>query len=519
MKIHTEELHKLSNPTVKAYIDMLENTESPPLFHAWALISAMSACLTRRCWFKMGSITIMPNQYIVLVGPAGVRKSSAVKFSRKILKDIPIRYSPSSTAGRMQGLISAMETEKRGQTQEDKEIAEAMAAAGGFNLGMDIGDVAPEDNLHILQRHAVYVSEGELVSFLGMKMDEFITFLGDMWDRSGEDHYEYSLKREKVKLDLPCLNILGGATPTHITGYLPAQAIGQGFTSRVIMVYADTAKRIPWPDEIEEAQYDQFRKILRNAFETFDGAFNYTPQARAAIIKIYDHKVDIDDVRFIHYAERRQTHVLKIAMALAALRMEMLVTEADVFDAHALLAMTETNMAESLGEYGLDKASLARARIKEALKHATEPLSIYRLVNIVGSDVPRVEVNKAAYQMAQDGMIIELNLNDPSGVIKTGYVWPSEGNVFKKHENVAVSYYLDGERRAQPDEKLHRKSAAEKATALLGATQAAPDTSGIELPAKAIEDVSEGLTLAAQGFKSIHEKLASIVAGNNRMRN
>lgn len=503
----TEALYKLSNPTLLEYLDMLKDTESPPLFHAWALISAASACMTRRCWFTSGSITTMPNQFIMLVGPAGVRKSTAIGFAKKLLKDIPVRYGPNSTAGRLQGLVAVMGGEHMKESEENKAIREAMDAAGGINFGVDEDELLdPFADLHVLQRRALYVAEGELVSFLGMRMDEFITFLGDIWDKTGEDSFTYSLKREQIRLDKPCLNMIGGITPMHIVTYLPPQAIGQGFTSRIIMVYADKAKRIPWPEDIPEEQYGVFRKILRFIFDTFDGPFNYTPEAKRRIIELYDYNVDIDDVRFLHYRQRRQAHMFKIAMALAALRMDMTITEADINDAHALLSLTENRMAESLGEYGLDKAALAKSRITIALRNATEPLSIHRLVTAVGSDVPRVEVNRAAYQMAQDGDIVEVNLNDPSGVIKIGYVWPSEDNAFKRHDNVAINYYLSDQNGEQPK----RRKSISTAVEALGERQKAPDTS--QLPDKAVDEIVQGLTLAAQGFATVSEKIAATVA-------
>lgn len=505
----TKAIMQLSNPVLKKYLDMLKDTESPPIFHAWALLSATSACMTRRCWFTAGSLTTMPNQFIMLVGPAGVRKSTALKFSKKILEGIPIRYSPNSTGGRLQGLVASMGGLHDSKvSEEDKAINEAMEAAGGLNFGIDQDELKdPLADLHILQRAAMYVAEGELVGFLGMKMDEFITFLGDMWDKAGEDHFEYTLKRESVKLHKPCLNIIGGITPAHIINFLPAQAIGQGFTSRVIMVYADQAKRIAWPEDIPDESFNMFRRILRHVFDTFDGAFNYTPGVRKVVEELYDYHVDIDDVRFIQYASRRQAHMFKVAMALAALRMEMTINEADIRDAHALLVATELRMAESLGEYGLDKAALAKVRITEALRHAPEPLSIQRLVIACGSDVPRPEINRAAYQMAQDGVIVEVRLNDPSGAVKTGYVWPSAMNPFKRHEDVAISYYLEGHESAAPKTK---RSKLQEAVNALSAPQQVPDTS--DLPETIVTELIGTTTLAAQGFNSVADKLKAIVA-------
>ena len=514
MDLTTETLHKLSNPVLTQYLQMLNATESPPIFHAWSLLSAASACMTRRCWFNLGAVAIYPNQYIMLVGPAGVRKSSAIRFSKKILQDIPIRWSPNSTAGRLQGLISVMGGENNRMSEEDKAFKEAMDAAGGMDIGgaveMDLAD--PFADLHALQRHAMYIAEGEIVSFLGMKMDEFITFLGDMWDKSGEESFTYSLKRESVTLSKPCLNMIGGITPMHITTYLPAQSIGQGFTSRVVMVYADKAKKIPWPEEIPDEEYMVFRKIMRHIFDTFDGPMSYTPEAKAAIIELYAHKIEIDDARFIHYAERRQAHMLKAAMALAALRLDMTITEADIRDAHALLVLTEKRMAESLGEYGMDKGSLAKARITSILRNAVEPLSVHRIVMNVGSDVPRTEINKALYQLTQDGVIIELRLCDPAGLQRNGYVWPSETNPFKKNDEVAVNYYMGEGQQPQGEKATKRKSAVERAVQSLAPKQQAPDTDA--LVGDVLRETVEATTLAAQGFASVTEKLAALVRIN-----
>lgn len=503
-------LERLSNPVVKRYVEMLSDTESPPIFHVWALLSATAACLTRRSWFTAGAVTTMPNMYVMLVGPAGVRKSTAVRFAKKILDGIPVRFSPNSTGGRLQGLMTAMSGGVPKLTEEDKAIKDAMEASGGLNLGVDVEDlVDPFADLHMLQRTSMYVAEGELVSFIGMKMDEFITFLGDMWDKAGEDHFEYTLKKETVKLEKPCLNIIGGITPAHIINYLPAQAIGQGFTSRVIMVYADQAKRIAWPEEIPDESFNFFRKIMRHIFDTFDGAFNYTPGVRKVVEELYEYRVDIDDVRFIQYASRRQAHMFKVAMALAALRMDMTINEADIRDAHALLVATELRMAESLGEYGLDKSALAKVRISEALRNAPEPLSIHRLAMSCGSDVPRVEINRAVYQMVQDNIIIEVRLNDPNGVIKTGYVWPSSVNPFKRHEDVAITYFLE---EGVPDIPA-RKSKLRAAVDALSAPQVEPDTSNIE--EVVARELMTATSLAAQGFGTVADKLAAIINKRN----
>lgn len=498
-----ETLAKLSNPTVEAYLDLMRDTETPPIFHAWSLISAASSCLTRRRCFKMGPITIYPNQFVLLVGAPGVRKTEGVKFIRKMLDDVHgLRFSPNNTAGRLQGLLAAMSGKRPAEADADDAIAEAMSG-----LKLDLGpDLADEelDQTHVLNRHAIYVAEGELVSFIGRNMDEFINFLGDIWDN--KDEYSYQLKRELVKLSNPCINILGAMTPSHIINYLPPQAIGQGFTSRTLMIYAEDGKKIPWPDEIDEPKFNQFKQLMRWIFDMPEGTFGYTAEAKKAVVDLYSYKIAIEDVRFLHYAQRRQTHLIKVAMALAALRMSDVVSGADISDAHVLLTLAESKMPECLGEYGLSPAGLARSRVIDVIKHASEPLTVHRIMLAVGSDVQRTEVSRALYEMASSNQIVELHLKDPAGAVKVGYVWPRETNPFRKHEEVRVDYLIN-----EGAKGMEKRAGAsiERATSMLSAKQDAPDLSTIPDPSDEVAVVAD---LAAQGFSSAAEKLQAFIA-------
>ena len=511
-----EVLKKLTNPTLAFYLELMEETETPPLFHAWSLISAASACMTRRAYLDMGPIRVMPNQYIMLVGPPGVRKSQGISFIRKLLDGIDgMRFAPNSTAGRMQGLIAAMQGPQR-KSEEDEALESALGSLTNLNLGFD--GAMPEDTetTHVLNRHAMYVAEGELVSFLGMKAHEFIDFLGDMWDKSGADEYQYQLKREKVKIGLPCLNMIGAITPMHITTYLPPQAVGQGFTSRVIMVYEDRGKKVPWPDPISEEGFKQVQKLMRWIFDAVEGPFSYTPEARAAVIRLYEYDTGIGDVRFLHYKERRQTHIIKIAMALCVLRRDTTLSEYDILDAHALLSVTEARMAECLGEYGLSPLALAKARVQDVLKASRQPLTANRIVASCGSDVARADVVRALFEMSETGTIIDVQLRDPTGIITTGYVWPMVENPFERNQRIAVDYLVSDKAVAVP-KRAEQSDKYERAAHLLDGApatrQSFPDVSDIP----EVEAIAEASELAAQGFSSVADKLRSFIS--NRKEN
>ena len=437
----TETLKRLHNPAVASYLELMADTETPAIFHVWSLISAAAASLTRRCWFQMGAIRVMPNMYIALVGPPGVRKSQSITYAKILLEQAEgLRFAPDSTGGYLQGLISAMQG-KVPSSREDENIDAVIADIGGLQLGgMDLGSVA---DIHVANRHALYVASGEWASFIGMKADAFITFLGDMWDASGRDFFEYTLKRETTRIDLPCLNMIGGITPMHFTTYLPPQAVGQGFTSRMILVYSDRPnKRVAWPEPFNEQLLSEFKQLFNWIYSVPEGEIRHSLGARRAIIDYYEYNIGIEDARFISYGQRRQSHLVKTAMALAVLRASTVVDVEDVEDAHTLLALTEKTMPECLGEYGLSPVAIAKSRITEVLRNASEPMSINRLIMATGSDMNRNDVNKALYELTSTNQVIEVQLRDTAGTIKIGYVWPRETSPFRTNQQVLVPYLL-----------------------------------------------------------------------------
>src|SRR3546814_7561015 len=63
-------------PFLNHYMAMVEDTESPRLFHLWSAITGAAAALGRRCFFQLGPITVYPNHYTLLVGTPASRKRS-----------------------------------------------------------------------------------------------------------------------------------------------------------------------------------------------------------------------------------------------------------------------------------------------------------------------------------------------------------------------------------------------------------------------------------------------------------
>jgi hypothetical protein len=94
---------------LKDFVNFCSGTEIPSIFAMWCGISGISAALGRRCYIDMGTYSVYPNFYILLVAGSGRnRKSTSIKQIEKVIKQlqpIPNLISQSITP---QGLIDAI---------------------------------------------------------------------------------------------------------------------------------------------------------------------------------------------------------------------------------------------------------------------------------------------------------------------------------------------------------------------------------------------------------------------------
>ena len=79
---------KLSMNWISSYAAALDPiTEAPSAYVIWSAISVISAVLKKKVWVRRGTYKVYPNQYIVLVGPPGVGKGTAIHPAHSFIKD------------------------------------------------------------------------------------------------------------------------------------------------------------------------------------------------------------------------------------------------------------------------------------------------------------------------------------------------------------------------------------------------------------------------------------------------
>ena len=403
---------KKKNTFLDLYLRCLEDTESPRVFHLWCAITGIAACLGRRTYLPFGMDPIYPNMYSVLVGPPATRKNTAINFIGRLLKQqTRVRFAPDDTGGQRQGLIKAF---------VGKEIDEDDPALNGIELanGVTVEQLS-EIDMGLLpdsrDKFVLFAKATELQSLIGINSSDIITFLNKMYD--GEE-YKYGLKNETDTIIDTALTILAAATPTNLAKALPVEAIGQGFMSRLILIFGTKKyKRIPEPILPSLSLWSEVEKLFKFLSYEFAGEMSKSAGAKKRFDQLYEIDLQMNDTRFVHYQERRYTHLMKTAMVLAATRKSLVIEEDDVDCAHLILSITEATMPDALGEYGMSPIAAAKQKMIEFIESSKFPVGKEILRVLMHRDMRLSDFNLALLELANTGRIKQVDTGDGPGYV------------------------------------------------------------------------------------------------------
>lgn len=350
------------------YIDYTSETECPTLFHRWSMVSSVGAYLGRQVSLRHGFFTLYPNLYTLLVGSPGTKKSSAIKIATSIIKDAGYKSFGARKTRQEKFLMDLAE-----QSEDSEDILDQ-------NIFGDVDDSKVSE---------CFVAADEFNNFIGVGNMDFMSILGELWDYSGT--YDYKLKNSKsVHIPNPTISILGGNTQTGMAQAFPTEAIGQGFFSRLLLVYSDpSGLKITFPPPPDEQLKHEIVTHLMRIKSSMFGAMDMTADAEKLLDTIYKEWNVIDDVRFEAYANRRLPQLLKLCLICAAADLKKEIDVDTVIYANTLLTYTELSMPKALGEFGKAKHSGATHKVMTVLDSTDKPLTLYDLWKHVSNDLER----------------------------------------------------------------------------------------------------------------------------------
>jgi hypothetical protein len=320
---------------LKDYLLFTDNLESPATFHFWTGIGTIAGALRGKTWISMGHWKWKPNFFIIFVAPPGVAaKSTAMGIGTGLLREVEgIHFGPNSVT--WQALTDSF-----------------MESTEKFTLPS--GDLYDSSSLTI--------TASELGTFLDPTNKDMIDLMVDLWDGNEIPWTRRTRADGETEVSNPFINFLGCTTPSWITENFPEYAIGGGFTSRTIFVYAETKRKLnAYPGRHAPKDNTKLKNRLINdlvEMASLTGEFKLTEDAFEWGTEWYnthwgatpDH---LKGDRLGGYVARKQTHIHKTAMVLSAAQSNtMKITAANLIQADKFITALEGDMKKVFAVMG-----------------------------------------------------------------------------------------------------------------------------------------------------------------------
>jgi hypothetical protein len=303
---------------ITAFMAETETIRSTPEFRLWSAITAISGALERKVWSYVRG-PLYPNLFTVLVGLPGSGKTQAIEPVRELwhrIKGLNVTPDNVTTAALVMALSRCMRTvESNGKLQIFTFASAASTEFGQFFPTYDKG---------------------------------FLSVLNGLFD-CPMLYVEERITRGKVELTKPGITILSGTQPDYIGSFLPEEAWGMGFASRLTMIYSPVT--LDRGDLFIGRNGKDWLADLAselNSIFHLTGQFSWDPNA-ITFANDWNRKgmppVPDDHTRLQHYITRRDMLFVKLCMISSASRgRDLTVTLMDTSRAQTWMLNAEAQM-------------------------------------------------------------------------------------------------------------------------------------------------------------------------------
>ena len=358
---------------ISAYLSYIGESEAPSTFHRWSCITILGAWLGRRYSFQLGHFNIASNVYCMLMGDAGSRKTTAIKIASSLLKK----------AG-YENIAAERTTKEKFLMDLAGELSEhdAHSLKSSDDLMNENLFGPASDSLH-----EILIAADEFNTFVGNGNIEFLSLLGVLWDYAGRFEDRKKNSRSLI-INEPTVSILAGNTATGFSLAFPAEAIGQGIFSRLILIHGErTGTKITFPEPPSQKEELLLIELLQAARQIAVGKAALHHDAKLLLDAIYKSWGGMQDVRFESYANRRFSHLIKLCLICSAAALRSSIEECDVVYANTILTHAEHSMSRALGEFGKARNSAAAHKVIQMLEASYLPITINTLWTSIHNDL------------------------------------------------------------------------------------------------------------------------------------
>lgn len=330
-----------------AFMEYAKYGEAPPHMYFWAGVSAVAGALRRKVWIDQAYFRWYPNFYICMVAPPGiVSKTTTVSVAMNLLRKVPgIHFGPDVVT--MQALLTTF-----------AEVHEEVHHEGVY-----------------YPMSAMTLESGEFGNLLDPDDRAMVDMLVSLWDGKEGEFSKKTKHSGNDQVINPWINLIACTTPAWIAGNFPEYLIGGGFTSRMLFVYADAkAKYVAYPGLVVPKNLgDMQDKLVADLTDIANmwGEYKLSPAAVEWGENWYRQhyttkSMTLDDNRFGGYIARKQTHLHKLAMVLAAAESSnMVLTAEHLALANTMITDLEPDMKFVFGKIGQSDAAVHATRLIE----------------------------------------------------------------------------------------------------------------------------------------------------------
>ena len=361
-------------PALSEYLKYTEQNEAPSVFHALSYLSSVSAAMGRRWFLQHDFYQVYPPISCVLVGPSGLRKTTAINTALRIIRGAPdlTVIEEKATA---EGIIRRLKSVPQGQPIQALLVAPEMAVM--FGKALHLQSLVP-----VITR--------------GLDHDKL---------------QHTTVSGGTIELEEVTLGLLAGTTATWITEEMNVSVISGGFTSRLLFSYEETSARIFFkPKSLSSAQFAAIRShVIDNVLQQPRGEMRLDPQADVLMNEWYHHhktNMPARDDLMTSYLNRKGTHLLRLALVISLLNLQPAITTISLQGAINILEFLEPGMKRLFAELALPISAVDARRI--LLMLADGPMPYNTLRAIMSEQIP-VQRLKEVLEFLVDTGQVQLN--------------------------------------------------------------------------------------------------------------
>lgn len=273
-----------------------DGDEAPPAYHIWCGLSLLSACMGPNIWFDMGKFNIQPNLYILLVGPPGLRKSTAKDVAKNLAEEIGNIPCISDTATK-EAVVKELSSEKSRHRMVYK-----------WN-----------DMPRVYTKACIFSDEFVNLVACGGDPLGWVQFLTHIYSPTPVYRAD-TISRSKTEMPYPYLHLLGCMTPELTSSLISQGALSGGFSRRTLYIYSnEPGKATPFPQLSKEQKEAKQRVILRGReVQKLQGSFILENEAKEIYIdwylKNYNATRTAPTQAVTNFMQSKSNQMLKLAM-------------------------------------------------------------------------------------------------------------------------------------------------------------------------------------------------------------